>query len=187
MLLRSPTRRVKARLRDDRREAARPNGTRAMGFVHGPFATGRKIRALIAVDTFSRHVPAIDPRFSHRGEDIVQVLEKVCSGIGCPTAIRVDQGTELVSRSLDRWADTRGIALAVPRASPAVTPGRHGCSAAPASHDRYRGREPSRHGNNAPVNDPGAAAGGSAAWHRTSSASLQDRNQPPPAVDLVCF
>ena len=34
---------------------------------------------LTVVDTFSRYAPAIDPRLSYRGEDVVQVLEKVCA------------------------------------------------------------------------------------------------------------
>lgn len=42
----TPKRRVKAKLRDDRREAAAPNETWAMDFVHDQLATGRKIRVL---------------------------------------------------------------------------------------------------------------------------------------------
>ena len=107
----TPKRRVKAKLRDDRRDATRPDETWAMDFVHDQLATGRKIRVLTVVDTFSRYVPVIDPRFSYRGEDVVQVLDKVCTRIGYPTTIRVDQGTEFVSRDLDLWAYTRGVVL----------------------------------------------------------------------------
>jgi putative transposase len=82
-----------------------------MDFVHDQLATGRKIRVLTVVDTFSRYSPAIDPRLSYRGEDVVQVLEKVCVQVGYPTTIRVDQGTEFVSRDLDLWAYTRGVTL----------------------------------------------------------------------------
>jgi putative transposase len=82
-----------------------------MDFVHDQLATGRKIRVLTVVDTFSHYVPVIDPRFSYRGEDVVQVLDRVCTRIGYPTTIRVDQGTEFVSRDLDLWAYTRGVVL----------------------------------------------------------------------------
>jgi putative transposase len=41
----------------------------------------------------------------------VRVLEKVCTRIGYPATIRVDQGTEFVSRDLDLWAYTRGVVL----------------------------------------------------------------------------
>jgi len=74
-------------------------------------ATGRKIRVLTVVDTFSRYSPAIDPRLSYRGEDVVQVLDRVCGQLGYPATIRVDQGTGFVSRDLDLWAYTRGVTL----------------------------------------------------------------------------
>jgi putative transposase len=57
----TPKRRVKAKLREDRRDATRPNETWAMDFVHDQLATGRKIRVLTVVDTFSRYAPEIDP------------------------------------------------------------------------------------------------------------------------------
>jgi len=107
----TPKRRVKAKLREDRKVATHPNETWAMDFVHDQLATGRKIRVLTVVDTFSRYSPAIDPRLSYRSEDVVQVLERVCARVGYPTTIRVDQGTEFVSRDLDLWAYTRGVTL----------------------------------------------------------------------------
>ena len=60
----NPKRRVKAKLREDRRNATRPNETWAMDFVHDQLATGRKLRVLTIVDTFSRFSPALEPRFS---------------------------------------------------------------------------------------------------------------------------
>ncbi len=62
----TPKRRVKAKLREDRRPAVRANETWAMDFVHDQLATGRKIRVLTIVDTFTRFSPAIEPRFSFR-------------------------------------------------------------------------------------------------------------------------
>ena len=72
-----------------------------MDFVHDQLATGRKIRILTIVDTWSRFSPAVDPRFNYRGEDVVQALERTCRETGYPQAIRVDQGSEFVSRDLD--------------------------------------------------------------------------------------
>ena len=74
----TPKRRVKAKLREDRAEAVGPNDVWAMDFVHDQLATGRKIRVLTVVDTFSRYSPVLDPRFSYRGEDVVRTLERVC-------------------------------------------------------------------------------------------------------------
>ena len=63
----TPKRRVKAKLREDRAPAVRPNDVWAMDFVHDQLATGRKLRILTVVDTFSRLSPVIDPRFRYRG------------------------------------------------------------------------------------------------------------------------
>jgi putative transposase len=82
-----------------------------MDFVHDQLATGNKIRVLTVVDLFSRYSPAVDPRFSYRAEDVVQTLERTCAAIGYPQTIRVDQGTEFVSRDLDLWAYTNGVTL----------------------------------------------------------------------------
>jgi hypothetical protein len=46
-----------------------------------------------------------------RGVDVVEVLERVGRQVGFPATIRVDQGTEFVSRDLDLWAYQRGVML----------------------------------------------------------------------------
>ena len=107
----TPKRRVKAKLREDRQEAVGPNDVWAMDFVHDQLATGTKLRVLTVVDTFSRYVPVLDPRFSYRGEDVFRSLERVCSRIGYPRTIRVDNGSEFISRDLDLWAYAKGVTL----------------------------------------------------------------------------
>lgn len=97
----TPKRRVKAKLRQDRVEPTHTNQVWAMDFVHDQLATGRKLRILTIIDTFSRFSPATDPRFSYRGEDVVQTLERVCRDVGYPKTIRVDNGSEFISRDLD--------------------------------------------------------------------------------------
>ena len=67
----TPRRRVKAKLREDRTDAVRPNDVWAMDFVRDRLATGRKLRVLTVDDTFSRYCPVLDARFSYRGEDVV--------------------------------------------------------------------------------------------------------------------
>ena len=61
------------------------------------------------VNTFTRFSPALEPRFTFRGADVVEVLERVGWRIGFLTAIRVDQGTEFTSRELNLWVYQRGI------------------------------------------------------------------------------
>jgi putative transposase len=107
----TPKRRVKAKLREDRKDAVAPNDVWAMDFVHDQLATGRKIRILTVVDTFSRYVPVLDARFSYKGEDVVTTLDRVCRQIGYPKTIRVDNGSEFISRDMDLWAYQRDVTL----------------------------------------------------------------------------
>ncbi len=102
---------MKAKLRDDRTEATRAHETWAMDFVHDQLATGTKLRILTIVDLYSRFSPVIDPRLSYRCEDVVATLERVCAEVGYPCSIRVDQGSEFVSRDLDLWAYQHDVTL----------------------------------------------------------------------------
>ena len=113
----TPKRRVKTKLRDDRTEAAGPNDVRAMDFVHDQLATGKKLRVLTVVDTFSRYVPVPDAKFSYRGEDVEATQDRVCRQIGYPKSIRGDQGSEFVSRDMELWAYERGVTLDFSRPS----------------------------------------------------------------------
>jgi putative transposase len=107
----TPKRRVTVKLRDDRKPATRSNETWAVDFVHDQLATGRKLCVLTVVDTFSRYSPALEPRFTS-AVPMLWRCRKGSAGKGDSRAtIRVDQGTEFVSRDLDLWAYQRGITL----------------------------------------------------------------------------
>ena len=82
-----------------------------MDFDHDQTAMGTKIRILTIVDTFTRFSPAVEPRFRFRGSDVVETLERVGKCYDLPKVIRVDQGSEFVSRDLDLWAYQRGVTL----------------------------------------------------------------------------
>jgi len=73
-----PKRRIKAMLRADGTESTHSDHVWAMDFVHDKLATGRKIRVLTVVDTFSRFSPVVDAPVSYKGKDVVQTLERVC-------------------------------------------------------------------------------------------------------------
>jgi putative transposase len=107
----TPKRRVKAALRADRTPPSRSNEVWAMDFVHDQLAMGTKLRVLTVIDTFSRYAPVVDPRLAYRGSDVVATLERVCKEMGYPSAIRVDQGSEFVSRDLDLWAYQNHVTL----------------------------------------------------------------------------
>jgi len=97
--------------RKDRVPATRQNDVWATDLAHDQLATGRKIRVLTTVDTFSRFSPLVDPRFSYRAKGVVTTLQSICSRLGYPRTIRVNQGSEFISRDLDLWAYARGATL----------------------------------------------------------------------------
>jgi putative transposase len=107
----SPKRKVKAKLREDRHVPVRNNDVWAMDFVHDQLFDGREARVLTIVDAFTRYSPAIEPRLNWRGTGVVDVLERVCRETGFPRTIRVDQGPEFISKDLDLWAYRRGVVL----------------------------------------------------------------------------
>jgi putative transposase len=82
------------------------NGFRSRPACHWP-----QVPRVTIVDTFSRFSPAVDPRFSYRGEDVVLTLERICKTVGHPKTIRVDQGSEFVLRDLDNWAYQKDVVL----------------------------------------------------------------------------
>jgi len=111
----TPKRRVRAKLRDDRQPASRPNDIWAMDFLHDQLATGRRLRVLAVVDIYSRFSPVLDARFSYRGEDVVRVLDTVCGTV----AVRGRSGWTR-GRSSSRGTSTCGP---MPRALRWTSPG----------------------------------------------------------------
>lgn len=88
----------------DRRAKASIYWATVRAFSAADRVVGADVRVLTVIDIFSRFSPALEPRFTFRGTDVVAVLERVSSEVGFPTTIRADQGSEFVSRDLDLWA-----------------------------------------------------------------------------------
>ena len=86
----TPKRRVKAKLCEDRRLATQPNETWIIDLVHDQLATGRKLHVPTIVDTFSGFSPALEPRLTFRGTDVVEVLERVRRQVRSLATIRIN-------------------------------------------------------------------------------------------------
>ena len=100
----------------------------AMDFVHDQLSTDRKLRVLTIVDTFSRFSPALEPRFTFRGMDVVDVLERVGREVGLPATIRVS--TRALSLCHGTW-----ICGLTNAASSSTSPGR---ASRPTMHSSKR-------------------------------------------------
>lgn len=72
---------------------------------------GRRFRVLTLVDNFSRECLAIEVGQHIRGEDVVNVLNRVKADRGLPRTICVDNGPEFISKELDKWAYEHNITL----------------------------------------------------------------------------
>ena len=82
-----------------------------MDFVADALFDGRKIRMLAVVDCFIRECLAIDVGQSLKGEDVVMSLQSICAERGLPRSIKTNNGSEFISKALDKWAYERGVEL----------------------------------------------------------------------------
>ncbi len=87
------------------------NESWSMDFMADQLFDGRRFRLLTIVDNFSRESLAIRAGQRLNGDDVVVALEKVVTLRGAPKSIRVDNGPEFVSKSLDWWAYFNGVEL----------------------------------------------------------------------------
>lgn len=76
----------------------------SMEFVADNLFSGRRIRALTIVDNFSRKCLAIQVGQGLYGEDVVTVMERLKQmKRSVPLRLQTDNGSEFISKSLDRW------------------------------------------------------------------------------------
>ena len=77
---------------------------------------GHRLRALTVVDNFSRECLAIHVEQSIKGEHVVSVMEQLkLIEQRLPLRIQVDNGSEFISKALDKWAYENPVTLDVSR------------------------------------------------------------------------
>ena len=84
-----------------------------MDFVMDALFEGRRFRALTVVDNYSLRVLGNRGRGqSLKGEDVVRVMErmKLTKGV-VPNRIKVDNGSEFISKALGKWAYENNVIL----------------------------------------------------------------------------
>jgi putative transposase len=106
-----PRRNKAAQLRQPKTLAQQINQIWSMDFVADNLFDGRKLRMLTVVDCYSRESLSIHVGQSLKGEDVVRVLDAIVRGRGKPQTIKSDNGSEFISKAMDRWAYERGVEL----------------------------------------------------------------------------
>jgi putative transposase len=107
----TPRRRRSCRVRQERPVPDHVGHIWSMDFMADQLFNGQRFRLLTLVDNFSRESLAIRVGQRLTGDDVVQVLEGVAGTHGKPKAIRVDNGPEFISKSLDLWAYWNQVTL----------------------------------------------------------------------------
>jgi putative transposase len=70
-----------------------------------------RFRALTIVDNFTRECPDIEVDASLTGTRVAAVLEHLKHTRGMPARLKLDNGSEFVSRDLDAWAHINDVKL----------------------------------------------------------------------------
>jgi putative transposase len=107
-----PKRRVSAINRVLSPVAVEKNECWSMDFVADQLFNGRRIRALTIVDNFSRECLNITVNYSLRGDDVVNVMCYILRELKrIPKRIKVDNGSEFISKVFDKWAYENNVLL----------------------------------------------------------------------------
>jgi putative transposase len=87
-----------------------PNERWSLDFVADQFIDGRRMRILVVVDDCSRECLALIPDTSISGIRVARELSRLVADRGKPKMIVSDNGTELTSNAILRWADDYEVA-----------------------------------------------------------------------------
>ncbi len=91
--------------------ATRPNQQWSLDFVHDRLASGRTVRVLTVVDTFTRECLALEVDTCLPSRRVTRALDSVIADRGRPERIRLDNGSELTSRHFLSWGIEQRIEL----------------------------------------------------------------------------
>jgi putative transposase len=106
-----PRRNKSARLRQPKQIVTAVNEIWSMDFVSDATFDGRRLRALTVVDCYTRECLAIEVGQSLKGSDVVTALNRIVALRGKPLTIKTDNGSEFISKVMDRWAYERAVEM----------------------------------------------------------------------------
>src|SRR5690349_8155130 len=106
-----PRRNRSARLRQPKQLVTGSNEIWSADFVADALFDGRRLRALTVVDNYTRECLALEVGPNLKGEDVVRTLTRITSSRGKPRTMKSDNGSEFISKAMDRWAYENGVEL----------------------------------------------------------------------------
>jgi len=110
-LQRKPKKRLAARVAQVLAVPVQSNQTWSLDFMSDSLSDGRTFRTLNILDDFNREALWIEVDSSLPAERVVQVLDQLLWERAAPQRIRMDNGPELISQRLGRWARQKQIEL----------------------------------------------------------------------------
>ncbi len=103
--------RLPARIKQSFFQPLEKNKVWSIDFMSDSLWDGRRFRLLNIIDDYNREVLAIEADTSLPALRVVRVLERLKERIGLPERIRVDNGPEFISDTLDRYCRDNNILL----------------------------------------------------------------------------
>ena len=91
--------------------ALKPNERWSLDFVHDRLRSNRRFRVLAVGDDCTRENLALEADFAFSGERMTRVLDAIAELRGYPTAIVLDNGPEMCSLAMLRWAAEHVVRL----------------------------------------------------------------------------
>ena len=96
----------------ERVDAPAINRVWSMDFLQNALFNGQRFRILAIVDNYSKKCLSLIVGKSLRGEDVRNTLNHVCKEESCfPERIQCDNGSEFISKEIDRWAYENKVTL----------------------------------------------------------------------------
>lgn len=83
----------------------------SIDFVHDQLSCGRRFRVLNVVDDYSRECVGQLIDVSISGQRLARYLDQLAEQRSVPTTIVCDNGTELTSKAMFFWSQSRGVKL----------------------------------------------------------------------------
>lgn len=89
----------------------KPNSCWSMDFMSDALQNGRRFRMFNVIDDYNREALMVEPSHSLPASKVTYLLDIIISKRGCPTMIRVDNGTEFTSTIFKAWAKKNDILI----------------------------------------------------------------------------